>query len=191
MKIPINEVIVVEGKYDKIKLDSIVDADVITLDGFGIFKSEEKKALIRKAAESRGVIVLTDSDSAGMVIRNHVKSITGGRGVINLYTPTVLGKEKRKDTSSKEGILGVEGIDPDVLRALFEEYKARAPRSAEITKRDLYEDGFVGKSDSKKARDKLIEKLDLPRSMSTNALLSALNMILTKKEYKEICEEIK
>ena len=94
MKIPVSEVIIVEGKYDKIKLDSILDADVITLDGFGIFRSEEKRSLIRRLAKTRGVIVLTDSDSAGRVIRNHIKSTTGGEGVTDLYIPPIEGKEK-------------------------------------------------------------------------------------------------
>ena len=121
MKIPINQVVVVEGKYDKIKLDSVIDADIITLDGFGVFKSDEKKALIRKAAEKRGVIVLTDSDSAGLVIRNHIKSIAGTQGITHLYIPQIEGKEKRKISPSKEGLLGVEGVDVDTLKKLSED----------------------------------------------------------------------
>ena len=191
MKIAVNEVIVVEGKYDKIKLDSILDADIITLDGFGIFKSEEKRALIRHAAKTRGVIVLTDSDSAGLVIRNHITNITEGKGVVNLYVPLVKGKEKRKEKPSKEGLLGVEGIDADTIRALFEKYKATQKRVKEITKADLYESGLSGKSNSLEKRRKIAKSLNLPENMGANAFLSALNMMLTKEEYLKICEELK
>ncbi len=191
MKIAVNEVVVVEGKYDKIKLESLIDADIITLDGFGVFKSDEKKALIRHAASTRGVIVLTDSDSAGMVIRNHIKSVTGGKGVTNLYIPLVEGKEKRKAEPSKEGLLGVEGISPEVIRELFRTFEASEKRAPEISRQDLYERGFMGFDGSKERREALQKRLSLPKNMSTNALLSALNILLTKEEFIKICEEIK
>lgn len=190
MKIPVNEVIVVEGRYDKIKLDSILDADVITLDGFGVFKSEEKKALIKSSAKRRGIIVLTDSDGAGLVIRNHVMSITGGEGVTNLYIPQIEGKEKRKTSPSKEGLLGVEGVDADILRDIFENYRASSKRETEITKAHLYADGFIGKEDSSEKRKRLAKKLSLPENISTNALISALNIVLTLEDYKKVCEEL-
>ncbi|MBQ7897155.1 MAG: DUF4093 domain-containing protein [Clostridia bacterium] len=191
MKIPVNEVIVVEGRYDKIKLDSILDADIITLDGFGVFKSEEKKALIKSSAKKRGIIVLTDSDGAGLVIRNHVMSITGGEGVTNLYIPQIEGKEKRKASPSKEGLLGVEGVDACLLRSIFEKYRASSVRACAITKAHLYADGFIGKEDSKEKRKRLAKKLSLPENISTNALISALNIVLTLEEYIKICEELK
>ncbi len=191
MKTAINEVVVVEGKYDKIKLDSVIDADIITLDGFGVFKSEEKKALIRHAAKTRGVIVLTDSDSAGLVIRNHITNITGGVGVVNLYVPSVKGKEKRKEKPSKEGLLGVEGIDADTIRTLFEAYKTNKRRTADITRADLYENGFSGSDGASEKRKKLARLLNLPENMGKNAFLSALNLMLTKEEFLKICEELK
>ncbi len=190
MRIPIKEVVVCEGKYDKIKLDSIIDADIITLDGFGIFKSCEKRALIRECARRRGIIVVTDSDSAGMVIRNHIKSITGDVGVINLYTPRVEGKESRKAEPSKEGVLGVEGIDADVLRAMFEKYKSKREESP-FTKALLYEDGFIGTQDAVYRREKLCERLGLPRNMSVNAIVQALGIVTTMSEYRQICEEMR
>lgn len=191
MKIAVNEVVVVEGKYDKIKLESVIDADIITLDGFGIFKSDEKKALIRHAALTRGVIVLTDSDSAGMVIRNYVKNVTAGKGTTNLYIPSVEGKEKRKASPSKEGLVGVEGIDPEVIRELFRTFAVSEKRAPEILRQDLYERGFMGLDGSKERRQALQKRLSLPKSMSSTALLAALNILLTKEEFIKICEEIK
>lgn len=186
MKIPINQVVVVEGKYDKIKLDSVIDADIITLDGFGVFKSDEKKALIRKAAEKRGVIVLTDSDSAGLVIRNHIKSIAGTHGITHLYIPQIEGKEKRKISPSKEGLLGVEGVDVDTLKKLFEAFRTSEKKENEITRAHLYEDGFIGKDDSAIRRKALAKKVNLPENISTSALIEALNIVMTLEEYNEI-----
>lgn len=191
MKIAVNEVVIVEGKYDKIKLDSLIDADIITLDGFGIFKSDEKRLLIRRLAQTRGIIVLTDSDSAGMVIRNHIKSITGGEGVVDLYIPPVEGKEKRKEHASKEGLLGVEGIDADIIRSLFEKYKTDTKKRGEITRARFYADGFMGGEGAREKRLALAQRLALPKNMSTTALLSTVNMLLTGEEYKKICEELK
>ena len=189
MRIPINQVVVCEGRYDKIKLESVVDADIITLDGFGIFKSSEKKALIREAAKKRGVIVVTDSDGAGMVIRNHIRSITGDEGVYHLYTPRVEGKEKRKAQSSKEGVLGVEGTDAEVLREMFLRFKAdRDPQP--FTRAMLYEDGFMGREGSAERRERLCELLGLPRDMSVTALLQAMAIVTTVEEYRALCERV-
>ena len=186
-KIPVKEVVVCEGKYDKIKLETLLDADIIALDGFGIFKSNEKKALIQEAARKRGVIVVTDSDGAGMVIRNHIKSITGGVGVHHIYTPRIEGKESRKLQYSKEGILGVEGIEADTLRALFEKFKADRPKQT-FTRAMLYEDGLIGCDGAQEKREKLCEKLGLPRNMSVTALLQAMEIVTTEEEYREIIE---
>ena len=189
MKIPINQVVVVEGKYDKIKLDSVIDATIIALDGFGVFKSDEKKALIRSAAKSRGVIVLTDSDSAGLVIRNHIKSIAGSEGIIHLYIPQIEGKEKRKVSPSKEGLLGVEGVDADLLRELFEAFRTSEKKKGEITRAHLYEDGFIGKDTSRERRKALAKKVNLPENISTSALIEALNIIMTLEEYKKFVRD--
>ena len=189
MKLPIKEVVICEGRYDKIKLESLLDADIIALDGFGIFKNHEKKAIIREAAKKRGVIVLTDSDNAGMVIRNHIKSITGDCGVYHLYTPRVSGKESRKAQPSKEGVLGVEGIDADELRRLFERFASSKPRST-FTRAMLYEDGLMGGEGSAVKRELLCQKLGLPRNMGVGALLQALSIVTTKEEYKEALNQI-
>lgn len=189
MKIPIKEVVVCEGKYDKIKLETVLDADIIALDGFGIFKSHEKKALIREAAKKRGVIVVTDSDNAGMVIRNHIKSITGGEGVRHLYTPRVEGKESRKDHPSKEGLLGVEGIDADTLRELFKRYGTSRPKQS-FTRAMFYEDGLIGGDGSSQKREALCEKLGLPHNMSVTALLQAMEIVTTVEEYKNIVQSL-
>ncbi len=190
MKLSVKEVIVCEGKYDKIKLESVLDADIITLDGFGIFKSDEKKALIRRCAEKRGIIVVTDSDSAGMVIRNYIKGITGDIGVQHLYMPRIEGKESRKDTPSKEGILGVEGIDADIIRRVFEAYTGERERSP-FTRAVLYGDGFMGLDNSAKRREMLCRRLGLPLNMNINALLQALPIVTTMSEYRQICEEMR
>lgn len=189
MKIPVKELVVCEGRYDKIKLDSVLDADIITLDGFGIFKSEEKKALLREASKKRGLIVVTDSDSAGMVIRNYVKNITGNQGVHHLYTPRIEGKESRKPHSSKEGVLGVEGIDTETLKNMFEAFKSER-QPLQITRAMLYEDGFMGRDGSAHRREKLCEALGLPHNMSISALLQALAIVTTEEEYKEIASQI-
>ncbi|MBE6650751.1 MAG: DUF4093 domain-containing protein [Ruminococcaceae bacterium] len=189
MKLPIKEVVICEGRYDKIKLESLLDADIIALDGFGIFKNHEKKAIIREAAKKRGVIVLTDSDNAGMVIRNHIKSITGDCGVYHLYTPRICGKESRKAQPSKEGVLGVEGIDADELRRLFERFASSKPQST-FTRAMLYEDGLMGGEGSAVKRELLCQKLGLPRNMGVGALLQALSIVTTKEEYKEVLNQI-
>ena len=189
MKLAVKEVVICEGRYDKIKLESLIDADIIALDGFGIFKNAEKKAIIREAAKKRGIIVLTDSDNAGMVIRNHIKSITGDVGVIHLYTPRISGKESRKAQPSKEGILGVEGIEADELRRLFERFASARPQSV-FTRAMLYEDGLMGSDGASFKRELLCEKLGLPRNMGVGALLQALSIVTTKEEYKEIVHRI-
>ena len=190
-KIVLDKVVVCEGRYDKIKLDSVLDAEIITLEGFGIFNNLEKRHLIKALAEKRGVIVVTDSDSAGQMLRGHIKNITGGVGVENVFVPSIEGKEKRKSTRSKEGLLGVEGIDAEVLREIFEKYKSaeKTPRATVSTLR-FFEDGFMGCDGAKERREKLAKKLSLPKNMSTSALLAAVNMISGLEEYERILKEI-
>ena len=184
-KIKISLPIIVEGKYDKIKLDSILDAKVITTGGFGIFNNAEKKALIKRLCEN-GVILLCDSDGAGKVIRAHIKSLLPPEKVINLYIPKIEGKEKRKREGSKEGTLGVEGMDAKLLRDLFCKYAdaSTAPREP-ITKQDFYLCGLSGGENSAAKRDALAALYDLPSGMTANALLDALNILSSLEEFEE------
>lgn len=192
--IKVNMPIIVEGKYDKIKLQSVVDATIITTDGFRIYKDKEKLSLIRAYADKTGVIILTDSDGAGFQIRNHLKSVLGNGKIINVYIPDIFGKEKRKSEPSKEGKLGVEGIDIKTLEEAFikagvlSETKKNEPF---ITKADLLEDGLIGESNSSSMRKELCRKLKLPERLSTSALIESLNNLYTKAEYESALTEIR
>ena len=180
--------IVVEGKYDRIKLAGIVDCPVITTDGFGVFKSDEKKALLRWYAKNGGLTVLTDSDAAGFRIRGYIKGIVGEGEVKNVYIPDIFGKEKRKAKPSAEGKLGVEGMpDGEIERALRRAGFGNAEKkpSPEITRADLYEDGFFGREDSSAKRAELLKSLGLPARLSTSGLLDVLNSTMTFEEYKK------
>lgn len=174
--------VLVEGKYDKLALSKIIDAPIFTTAGFGIFTDTEKQALLRKIASEKGLVVLTDSDPAGFVIRNKLKGMLPRENVIQLIAPEVFGKEKRKKTPSKAGVLGVEGIDADRLIALFErngligERAARCPQKVH-TKADLYAAGLCGRADSAAKRDAFCEKHDLPHGMTAGALLEAVNLL--------------
>lgn len=195
-RIRIKEALVVEGKYDKNTLAQLVDAPIFVTEGFGIFKDPEKLALLRAVAEKRGLIVLTDSDGAGLVIRNHLKGAIDPALVKHAYIPDVFGKEKRKAAPGKEGKLGVEGMTPAVLLQALRNAGAtiidgpvgaaigRQPdaESIEITKIELYELGLTGKPDSKERRRALQKRLGLPENLSTNALLTALNCVTTREE---------
>lgn len=189
-KIKLNIPIAVEGKYDKIKLSSIADAQIITTEGFGVFASKEKAALIRRIAEPRGIIVLTDSDGAGLVIRNYFNSILPKEKLFHIYIPKIEGKEKRKKSPSKEGTLGVEGIDADLLRKLLLPFAADEPttRGREVTKTDFFADGLSGTDGSAERRRRLCERLALPDNMSANALLAAVNLLCDYDKYKEMVE---
>lgn len=189
-KIKISLPVIVEGKYDKIKLNSIIDAKIITTGGFGIFNSEEKKLLIKKLCQN-GVIILCDSDGAGKTIRSYIKSFLPPEKVINLYTPRISGKEKRKAEGSKEGILGVEGIDADILRELFQKYEdAAATSRTPITKRDFFIYGLSGGENSSQKRNELAAAYELPCDMSANALLDALNIISNLEEFEQKVKNI-
>lgn len=195
-RIRIKEALVVEGKYDKNTLAQLVDAPIFVTEGFGIFKDPEKLALLRAVAEKRGLIVLTDSDGAGLVIRNHLKGAIDPALVKHAYIPDVFGKEKRKAAPGKEGKLGVEGMTPAVLLQALRNAGAtiidgpvgaaigRQPdaESIEITKTDLYELGLTGRPDSKERRRALQKALGLPENLSANALLTALNCVTTREE---------
>ena len=196
--IKINEVIIVEGKSDKIKLERLVDAVIIETGGFRIFKDTEMRNMIRDLAEKRGIIILTDSDSAGFSIRNAIKGSVDPKYIKNAYISEIKGKERRKRNPSKEGLLGVEGVsDEEILNALkragiklddVADTKEENKRS--ITKTDLFEDGFTGGANSSDRRKTLEQKLRLPTHLSTNKLIEVLNVLLTYEEYKEIVTTI-
>ena len=185
-KLKIRQTVLVEGKYDKIKLESILDANIITTGGFSLFNNKEKIALIRRIVEKNGLIILTDSDPAGFVLRNKLKGmLPKSDNIIHLYIPMEKGKEKRKKEYSKAGLLGVEGIDSDKLREIFSKYivvNNKQERKEEITKAYLYELGLSGKGNSAEKRDEIAEKLQLPKSMSANAFLGAINILGVSKE---------
>ncbi|MBQ5311605.1 MAG: DUF4093 domain-containing protein [Oscillospiraceae bacterium] len=185
--------VIVEGKYDKIKLASVIDGVIICTDGFRIFRDEEKAALIRHYAATTGIIILTDSDSAGFKIRNHIKGIVKDPGnVINVYIPDIFGKERRKDKPSKEGKLGVEGIDEGILEEAF--IKAGIDtdrrRRGDIDKTVLYELGLTGTPDASARRKALLRELSLPELMTANPLIDILNTIMTADELRAVCRKI-
>ena len=186
-KIKIDLPIIVEGKYDKIKIKSVADACVIQTDGFGVFKNHERLALIRQLAKKSKIIVMTDSDGAGKVIRSHIASAIPKDRLIQLYIPQVEGKERRKEVPSAEGFLGVEGTDAELIRKLLEPFavgiSSEESEREEITKADLFEVGLTGGSDSAEKRDSFAVSVGLPKKMTPNALLAALNVIMTREEF--------
>lgn len=194
--IKVKEAIIVEGKHDKIKLTNFIDGLIITTEGFGIFKNKEKQMLIRRLAETRGILILTDSDGAGFVIRNFLKGSVPPDKIKNAYIPDIFGKEKRKAHPSKEGKLGVEGISEEILcRAIANsgaecELNSSVKSAKEITKADLFEYGLTGTPDSSKNRDILKKAMHLPEKMTSNALLDILNCTMTKSEFEQICNDI-
>lgn len=181
----ISKPIIVEGKYDKIKLSSIVKADIFTTDGFGIFSASEKAALLRRLALKNGLIVLTDSDGAGLVIRNYLSNLIPKDQIIHLYIPKIKGQERRKSSPSKEGYLGVEGIDRQVLEKIFAPYAdgKEAPRRMSLQKSDLYTFGLSGGRNSARLRAALANELSLPDNLSSNSLLAAINLLITEEEF--------
>ena len=189
-KIPIDQIVIVEGKYDKITLDNIIDATVIPCDGFGIFKNEEHRKVLRVLAKERGAIILTDSDRSGAVIRSHLQTILQGADVHILLAPAVPGKEKRKPTYSKEGLLGIEGISADVLRKLFDGFRSD-PIPDVIKPIDLYNAGLSGSNGAKERRLKLLETLGLPPHLSNNLLLKELNRRFSVDEFLAFIKEQK
>ena len=186
-KLKIPYPIIVEGKYDKQRLQTVCEAHIMTTDGFGLFKRKEKLALFRQLSEKTPIIILTDSDGAGKVIRSHLSSAIPAHRLIQLYIPKIKGTEKRKSAPSAEGTLGVEGMDAQLLRELLSPFEdtAAADRLQEnpLSKVDLYEDGLTGAPDSAQRRDALAASLGLPDGMSPNALLAALRILLSYEEY--------
>lgn len=190
----IKEAIVVEGRYDKNTLSQVVDALILETSGFGIFKDPQKLALLRRVAKERGLVVLTDSDGAGFVIRSYLKGAVDPALVKQAYIPDRYGKEKRKSTPGKEGKLGVEGMEPEVLlealrRAgctFLEEGEAPAAPRRQITKADLFAAGLSGGPGAAEKRQALLKKLDLPEHLSPNALLEVLNALYSYEELAEM-----
>ena len=186
--------IVVEGKYDRLRLLCVCNAQIITTDGFGIFKKHEKLALIRKLGSASPIIVLTDSDGAGKLIRSHLTSALPKERIIQLYIPKVEGKEKRKAVPSAEGTLGVEGMEQKLLYDLLSPFenseRVEMAASNPLSKTDLYRDGLSGAENSAERRDRLAAMLELPSGMTANALLAALRMIITYEEYERLIEKL-
>ena len=194
-KIKLHEVVLVEGKYDLNALKQLIDGVVLTTDGFGIFHNDQKLALIRRMAVTRGVIILTDSDGAGFVIRNYLKGALPKEQVKHAYIPDIRGKERRKRIGSKEGKLGVEGMKPEVLRrallragATIEDEPART--GTPITKADLFSMGLSGGQGSAEKRRKLLAAMDLPERLSTNAMLDVLNAVTDREALLELWQSI-
>ena len=195
--IKIKEAVIVEGKYDKIKRSSLIDGLIIETGGFQIFSDREKIELLRRLADTRGLLILTDSDSAGFLIRNHIQSCIPKEKIRHAYIPDLYGKEKRKLHPSKEGKLGVEGIDPEILLESIRRSGASAIEEAgsseekrKITKLDLYEDGFSGGADSSKKRQVLLRELGLPERLTAKALVPVLNSLVNYEEYQKVVKKI-
>lgn len=196
--IRIREAVVVEGKYDKIKLSSLLDGTIVTTDGFGIFRDREKMAYLRRLAENQGLVVLTDSDGAGFVIRGKISSCIPASQLKHAYIPDIPGKERRKAAPSKEGMLGVEGMELQTLRqvlrragaTLLEEESLPENAHGKLTKADLYEMGLSGREDSAQRRKALQKELDLPERLSAGGLLQALNALYSERELSVLRERL-
>ena len=194
--VKIKEAIVVEGRYDKNTLSQIVDAEILETSGFGIMKDKKQLALLRRVAEKRGLIIFTDSDGAGFVIRNDLKGAIDGKHLRHAYIPDIPGKERRKSAPGKEGKLGVEGMTPQVIldalrkagATVLGEDEKRTPGN--ITKQDMMELGLSGAANSSALRKQLLKKLDLPEHMSSNALLQAVNLLYTRDELRQLLSQL-
>ena len=194
----LREVIVVEGRYDKNALSQVVNATVITLGGFSVFNDKEKLAFLRRLAEKQGLIVLTDSDGAGFVIRNYLKGALPKELVKQAYIPDIYGKERRKRTPGKEGKLGVEGMKPDVLLAalaragatFLDEENGTGAAGEPITKADLFELGLTGGPDSAAKRQAILRELELPEHLTANGLLEALNLLYSRESFLEFAKKL-
>ncbi len=183
--------IIVEGRYDKIKLSSIVDAEILTTDGFALFNNKERLALLQRLAKDRGAIVLTDPDGGGRVIRSYLSGALSGERVYHLHVPAVQGKESRKQKAGKAGLLGVEGQEAEVLLSLLSPFIGeKIQKRASLTKADLYADGLSGGKGSEARRAALAERLALPPDLSANALLAAINLLFTEDEYRAALREV-
>ena len=189
--IKLKQAVIVEGRYDKIKLKNIIDAPIIETNGFRIFNDKQRQSLIRQIADKRGILIMTDSDGAGFVIRNFLKGTVDKSKIKNCYIPQLSGKEKRKVRGSAEGFLGVEGVPDEVIIEAVRKSGAEiigeeTVKRNEITKADLYSLGLTGTENSAQKRKQLLDKLNLPGYLSTNAMLTALNCLYSLEELKKI-----
>ena len=205
-KLVLCEAVIVEGRYDKIKLSGFIASPIIETGGFRVFKDKEKQRLIRLIADRRGILIMTDVDSAGFVIRNFLRGIIPAEKIKHAYIPTVQGKEKRKTEPSKEGTLGVEGIDREALVEAIQKSGAQiiddhcSERSdaavstdlqiTEITKLDFYNYGLTGGDNSARYREEMLLSLGLPKYLTVNAMISAINCLFTKTEFEEYLEQL-
>ena len=193
--IKLKQAVIVEGKYDKIRLSSVIDGVIIVTNGFGIFKDKEKLALIRFYAENTGIIILTDSDRAGFIIRNHIKGAVKNGRIQNVYIPEIFGKERRKTQPSAEGKLGVEGMDKEILLKAFEKAGITSDITESerepITKTDLFTLGLSGGKNSSELRRQLLEHLKLPSLLSANSMLEVFNTMMDMTELEKIMAELK
>ncbi len=187
-----DKVIIVEGKYDRARLSEVLDATIIETNGFGIFKDARLAKTIPRLAKERGIVILTDSDSAGLLIRNRIISLAGTENVKNVYIPDIEGKERRKPKPSKEGLLGVEGTDHKTLLKILSEANIfnDTKNPERISKTDMYVYGLSGRPGSKKLREEIKKKLMLPEKMSPDKLLEMLNVLITKNELENMINEI-
>ena len=208
-RIKLKETVIVEGRYDRIRLSELIDSPMIETGGFRVFKDKEKQQLIRAVARRRGILVMTDVDSAGFVIRNFLRGIVPQEQILHAYIPTVKGKEKRKQEASKEGLLGVEGIDREALIESIRNSGAHivsvgeglAPpdytdteakiAQSEITKTDFFDYGLSGCANAAVHRQEVLTSLGLPTYLSTNAMISALNCLFTKDEFEQYLSQLK
>ena len=190
--IKISRAVIVEGKYDKIRLENIIDAVIITTGGFRIFKDAQKRELIKKVAKKKGLLIITDSDKAGSVIRGHIKSFVSEGDIANIYLPQILGKEKRKSAPSAEGYLGVEGTPDEIIESALERFAEKSVADTRrVTKTDLFSLGLSGSADSGEKRKDLQRFLDLPDNLTTNALLDAINSLYSYDEFITEIEKYK
>lgn len=192
--IKLEQAVIVEGKYDQIKLSGVIDALIIKTDGLGIFKNKEKQKFLRKLADEKGLIVMTDSDSAGFMIRNFISSCVPKDKITNVYIPDIYGKEKRKDSPSAEGKLGVEGVSEQVIVEALEKAgitaKVTENNRRMITNLDLYEHGLSGRENSSLKRKQLLKKLGLPERLSSSSMLKILNSFVTYEQFENTVKEI-
>lgn len=184
--INIKEAIIVEGKYDKMRLEKICSSPIFTTEGFRIFNDSQKREFLKNLAKTRGILILTDSDRAGFMIRNHIKGFIGEGSIKQAYIPEIHGKERRKAAPSKEGKLGVEGIDEKALEEVLRKFSSEEKAGEKITKNDLYDAGLYGGTDCAAARASLCRELSIPEGISVNALIDALNALITKEKFLEI-----
>ena len=192
-KIKLSEAVIVEGKYDKIKLSNILDAFIIETNGFAVFKDKTKLSFIKKLAKERGIIILTDSDHAGFMIRNYISSGVPKEQIKNVYIPDIFGKEKRKNAPSKEGKLGVEGMTKEVIVEALSKAGITSSKSVcsdPVTTVDFYDLGLTGGTGSKAKRKALCKALDLPEFLSTSSLISCINNFMTKEEFYSFCQNL-